>query len=405
VIATVAAVAGCLVCVCLVCCLIFRTEPADDDDQTSNFALSIVNRRLRSKSQTSSASSRKRLGSLDDDDEERGVVRPPQHEAKWSRVVTAGKALVTGLLVAGTAVPGLEGVCNLAVFVLYEVEQLHNKGDDVVSAGERIVKVLEVLKILAVNASRLDDDDAKAVVERRMLELQDLLDKFGRLVRSFREKGWLRRRWFLYEHGAKLSSLDAEIVQTLDLLRLAYDVARDRKMTTLLDAQTYALEVAIEKRVSRLVNAGQTTHDAVVLLAENDDATREVAVAAHVAQDELAPELAMALASVRSGLDDLRSDVQDLRDIITRHSTLATDDQSAGKRDAPADAETIEVDLESNSTSFNHQPDSLSTATASERRGSAAHVEFEVDGADHGGGDGGSGHRPVTRVRVTLGRG
>ncbi|KAJ8598921.1 hypothetical protein CTAYLR_009845 [Chrysophaeum taylorii] len=270
------------------------------------------------------------------------MILRPQQPANWSRLLTTGKALVAGLLVAGTAVPGLEGVCNLAVFILYEVEALQNKADDVVAAGERVVKVLEVLKILADNATRLDDDDARGLVERRMGELYDLLEQFSEIVKSFRERGWLRRRWFLYEHGAKLSSLDEEIVRTLDSLRLAYDLSRDRTLTRLLESQRYEMEQAISRQISRLVNAGQTEHDAVLVLADDESATKEVAQAAHVSESEVNLELVAAVASMQTGIDDIKAHVEGLREVVNKKVM-----RSATKQRKNELLETYEIELDS----------------------------------------------------------
>jgi len=323
---TFAVVGGIALIVCAGCYFLFCRHH-DDDDEESQRKLVAPGLSSTLFGGSSSSSRRRRPGDEDGDStyQDKTVAppraqRPPDQSANWSSLLTTGKAIVTGLLVAGTALPGLEGICNLAVFVLYEVEQLHNKADDVVAAGERVVKILEVLKILADNSTKLADDEAKRYVESRMDELYSLLEQFSQIVQSFRDKGWLRRRWFLYEHGAKLSALDDNIVQTLDNLRLAYDLARDRNLARLLETQKYEMEQAIEKQISRLVHAGQTEHDAVLILADNESATRAVAAAAHVADAELGPELALAVASMQSGIDDIKADVQGLREIVARKS-------------------------------------------------------------------------------------
>lgn len=330
-----------LAAICGLWFMFCRQQPVDVDEDYD------IESSDKKKNSSSSAMKNRQSSAEEQKDVERGMKqtkrdKPPNKIGfNSSTAVNTGKALVAGLLVAGTAIPGLEGVCNLAVFVLYEVEQLANKADDVVAAGDRVIKVLEVLKILSENARRLDNDSAKRYVGDRMVELEGLLDQFLQLVKSFRERGWLRRRWFLYEHGNRLSSLDQEIVRTLDNLRLAYHLAQDRKLTRLLESQRYEIECVIEKQISRLMNAGQTEHDAVVVLAEDEDAMRAVAVAAHTSESELNKELAVRLSTMQSGIDDIKAGVQGLQQIVTK--TKAKDEAKAHKTHL---LETYEIELD-----------------------------------------------------------
>ncbi|KAJ8598414.1 hypothetical protein CTAYLR_007645 [Chrysophaeum taylorii] len=254
-------------------------------------------------------------------------------QAEVDKLLDTGRAICFGLLAAGSAVPLLGGACQLAQAILYEVDRLHEKADDVVSAGARLVSLLEVLQILAANEEHITTDDARRVVEKNMAELMDMLGKFLEAVRAFGQKGWLRQKWLLLSDrkSAQLTSLDFRIVSCLESLRTAYHLSHDRRIARLLEKQSYHMEEAMARHVDRLVASGTEQADAASQLAADERVARQVAAAGHVSDKE-----------IRLAVSEVKDDSEAL---VFVHDKTQSDRDKARKRKEEMLA-TYEVDLD-----------------------------------------------------------
>ncbi|KAJ8599883.1 hypothetical protein CTAYLR_005378 [Chrysophaeum taylorii] len=218
------------------------------------------------------------------------------------------------LLAVGETIPGIAPVCATAKAILDGVAHLHRKASDVKTAGERVAKTLQVLEILADNTDKVRDgnNNAKELVERCMKDLHGLLMVMKEQVESFEDRGWLRRKWGLVNHGSKLTDLDAAVVRCLDNLRFAYQLMNDRHVASLLEVQKYDLEDAMVAEVRRVMREQSLDEEsAAMVLAEDDEANAAVAKSAHVASDELAAELREHLSLVAEGMNDLQAKVSE----------------------------------------------------------------------------------------------
>ena len=147
----------------------------------------------------------------------------------------AGLALVEALFLAGEAVPILGAVCVAARRILQEVIDARNADDRAVRAAERVVTVLEFLKIINDNTKNLkQDDDAKALVERYMSDLRDKINAFTHVLAHDQHRSCCERQLHVYGTAADLDKLDADIASCLENLRLAYQLANDRNIHALL---------------------------------------------------------------------------------------------------------------------------------------------------------------------------
>jgi len=251
------------------------------------------------------------------------------------RSVGAGSAIARALLRLGAAscIPGLEGVCTIALTVLHEVELMSGKGDDVTTVGERVVSTLQVLRMIEENRREdrvAEESSVRRMVEAKMAELEEKLDRVLEYVRTYKEKGWLRKRWFLFTHGSNFSSLDEEMVACCDELFRLYQLARDRRSEALLERRQYALETAMRKEIDRVMRqSGIGQQAAVAELANDQGASKMVARAANVDEDELSDEIrelvsqavsdemaevSIAVEEVRGGVDQVRVEVDDVQE-------------------------------------------------------------------------------------------
>ncbi|KAJ8601609.1 hypothetical protein CTAYLR_008465 [Chrysophaeum taylorii] len=239
-------------------------------------------------------------------------ARPKSHRSnRIDDLVVNSKMVADALLAVGETVPGIAPVCATAKVILDGVAGLHRKASDVRTAGERVAKTLQVLEILADNADKVrDGDDAKELVSCRMSELHDLMRLMQEQIESFKDRGWLRRKWGFVNYASKLTDLDAAVVECLDDLRFAYQLMNDRRVTSLLVVQKYDLEDAMVAEVRRVMREQSLDEESAALtLAEDDEANAAVANSARVAKEELAAELREHLSLVAEGMSDLRGKV------------------------------------------------------------------------------------------------
>jgi len=147
----------------------------------------------------------------------------------------AGLALVEALFLAGEAVPILGAVCVAARRILQEVIDASNADERAVRAAERVVAILEFLRIISENTKNLkQDDDAKKLVERYMTDLREKIDDFSAVLADDPKRSCCERHLHVYARAADLDKLDADIAACLDNLRLAYQLANDRHIHALL---------------------------------------------------------------------------------------------------------------------------------------------------------------------------
>ena len=119
-------------------------------------------------------------------------------EAGVERLASAGRALDkvrTGLKLVdtvlkigeGAGLPLIPAVCSAARGVLQVVQASRTVINDVLSAAQRTIDVLELLQLMAQNVKRMDVT-SRASVEDRMRELQRLLEDVRLAVATFGKK-------------------------------------------------------------------------------------------------------------------------------------------------------------------------------------------------------------------------
>ena len=221
-----------------------------------------------------------------------------------SKVVQGGLMVVSALLSLGSNLPLVGQLCEAAQGCLDSAEEFKSKAKDVTIAARRVCDVLDIVYLMAQNVDRLEE---KALVERKMRRLVDLLVKFKAAVRKFGKKGWMKRAWKMRGHVESLTALDKEIVSQLDVFRDAYRFARDKDMIQ----RTYNIEASMNQLVEARVRETREPEGTVVAVLSNDPvAIASVAVDAHVPLAELENELS----EVRESLDGLNKKMQKMLD-------------------------------------------------------------------------------------------
>jgi hypothetical protein len=233
------------------------------------------------------------------------------HEAALGRhqdvtqVVASGMSLVNTLLTAGSLVPFVGDIAEVANEFFGSASEFADKADDVVTAARRVVEVLELVTLMNKNAESLVE--GKEIVEARMRQLLELLRSFHAAVRAFGERGWFKRMWTIREHVDSLAELDRDIKLQLEMFRDASRLATDNVYLE----RTYRIEQAIERLVAeRVQTTGESKATAVEALSK--DAAAVETVGAHIPDKEFAAEL-------REFHIELRADVKEL---LRRESSL-----------------------------------------------------------------------------------
>ena len=141
-----------------------------------------------------------------------------------SKVVQGGLMAVSALLSLGSNLPLVGQLCEAAKGCLDSAEEFKSKAKDVTIAARRVCDVLDIVYLMAQNVDRLEE---KALVERKMGRLVELLVEFKKAARGFGKKGWLKRAFTMQSHVKKLGRIDTRIVEQLGVLRLSYRLAMD----------------------------------------------------------------------------------------------------------------------------------------------------------------------------------
>ena len=221
-----------------------------------------------------------------------------------SKVVQGGLMVVSALLSLGSNLPLVGQLCEAAQGCLDSADEFKSKAKDVTIAARRVCDVLDIVYLMAQNVDRLEE---KALVERKMRRLVDLLVKFKAAVRKFGKKGWMKRAWKMRGHVESLTALDKEIVSQLDVFRDAYRFARDKDMIQ----RTYNIEASMNQLVeARVRETGEPEGTVVAVLSNDPVAIASVAVDADLPAAELASELS----EVRESLDGLNKKMQKMLD-------------------------------------------------------------------------------------------
>ena len=222
-----------------------------------------------------------------------------------AQVVASGMSLVNTLLTAGSLVPFVGDIAEVANEFFGSASEFADKADDVVTAARRVVEVLELVTLMNKNAESLVE--GKEIVEARMRQLLELLRSFHAAVRAFGERGWFKRMWTIREHVDSLAELDRDIKLQLEMFRDASRLATDNVYLE----RTYRIEQAIERLVAeRVQTTGESKATAVEALSK--DAAAVETVGAHIPDKEFAAEL-------REFHIELRADVKEL---LRRESSL-----------------------------------------------------------------------------------
>ena len=222
-----------------------------------------------------------------------------------TKVVATGMSLVNTLLTAGSLVPFVGDIAEVANEFFGSASEFGDKADDVVTAARRVVEVLQLVDLMTKNAASLIE--GKEIVEARMRQLLELLRQFHAAVRAFGERGWFKRMWTIRSHVDSLSELDRDIKLQLEMFRDASRLATDNVYLE----RTYRIEQAIERLVAeRVQTTGESKATAVEALSK--DAAAVETVGAHIPDKEFAAEL-------REFHIELRADVKEL---LRRESSL-----------------------------------------------------------------------------------
>jgi len=213
-------------------------------------------------------------------------MRGIERAEKVSRIFDTGITAIRGLLALGQALPGIGDVCRVAEQVLAEVQRLNGKLDDILQAGQLVVDVLELLRLMSDNVHQLST--GRGAVEQRMQRLHKRLTLVRDAVKTFGKKGWIKRVCKLMIDQKSLSNIDAEVRDDLTILMHFYKVARDAHVTEMLAQHTYASEVAIDEQAQRHVDeVGGSKNEAIAWVQDNDRALNTVSEQIGVGIDEL----------------------------------------------------------------------------------------------------------------------
>ena len=225
-----------------------------------------------------------------------------------SKVVQGGLMAVSALLSLGSNLPLVGQLCEAAQGCLDSADEFKSKAKDVTIAARRVCDVLDIVYLMAQNVDRLEE---KALVERKMRRLVDLLVKFKAAVRKFGKKGWMKRAWKMRGHVHSLGRLDKEIVAQLDVFRDVYKLATDNESMK----RIYKIEASIDKLVAeRVRQTGEPEGKVVAVLSNDPVAIASVAVDARVPPAELTSELSEFRLEVKAGLSNLDKKMQQMLD-------------------------------------------------------------------------------------------
>lgn len=212
-----------------------------------------------------------------DGDESTAVATATRAE-RASKVVEVGLRICSGLLLVCEVLPVVGGVCGVAREILKDVRELKDKADDVVNAGCRVVDVLKLLELFSENANKTLEAKARADVEERIGELEQLLEAVRDQVRAFREEGFLMKMIMTWSRVKTLSKLDGKIDRAMQSMRDAYNLARDNRIFELFGTMEYKLEAAIVASIrARAEGASESLEEAGTSVAKDEKAILGIA--------------------------------------------------------------------------------------------------------------------------------
>jgi len=256
------------------------------------------------------------------------VQRSSSTDSGIDRLTSAARALdkvQTGLklvdtvlkLGEGAGLPLIPAVCSAARGVLQVVQASRIVINDVLSAAQRTIDVLELLQLMAKNVEHMDVT-SRTCVEDRMRELQRLLEDVRSAVAAFGKKGWLRHALKVKRRNA-FSQLDSEITAQLGLLLTFYKITRDAHIIDRLQAREYAVEAEVQRQVAERNAMGEAVDEDAL---ENDsEVVRSIAVASGVSDTEFRSELLELGDEVRKGSEKVDQVLEMQRKVLEALST------------------------------------------------------------------------------------
>eukprot|EP00966_Prymnesium_polylepis_P056412 1305188-Prymnesium_polylepis.1 len=235
--------------------------------------------------------------------------------------VQSGLDLAETVLRVASAVPVFGGVCAAAKEVLADVRSCAEKVEDIVEAGRRVLDTLKLLEVMARNLSRLGEAE-RAELESLMAELRAMLIDMQGVVRSFGQRGWLRKTIQLRQHAKTLKKLDRKIRDTMEnglrLYRFAQDAAmaetQEQLKVLLLDGK-YMLEDSVEAKVQERIAAAATAgttksvDEAAIEVTGDARALSDVAHQAGISREEMRAELSEFTEEVRLQYEQMQASI------------------------------------------------------------------------------------------------
>lgn len=209
---------------------------------------------------------------------------------KSSEVVDIGLQATDIVLRFGAVLPLARVICTVARNVLRDVQRLHDRADDVIAAGHRVVNVLETLQWIAENTKTLSGL-TKESVDQKMRELERLLNAFHAAVCAFGRKGFFKKMFRVSKEAKTLKCLDRDIRDALGVLCVAYELGREHKFEEMLENPMYALEDTIERHIQERLNMGETLASAVEGLENDEAAIESIAIDGGVSDDVFRREI------------------------------------------------------------------------------------------------------------------
>jgi len=235
-----------------------------------------------------------------------------------SRLVDKGLTAADVVLRIGCAIPFFNSVCVVARDCLQVVHRAKRRADDLLNAAQRVVDVLEMLRLIAENTEAHLDAGARADVEARIAGLFEDLTQLLVVMDGLSQKNFVQTVIKLVgERSQKLASLDGNIVASLDALKTIYTLHVQSKLLEAhkfealkFEALTFELVDSVEQAVQHHAESlGASQRDAAKAVAGNAQRLEELfAVGARVV-DDVADVKAVAsetLAEVRALEEQMR---------------------------------------------------------------------------------------------------
>jgi len=239
--------------------------------------------------------------------------RATHRAQRASRLVDKGLTAADVVLRVGCAIPFVNSACVVARDCLQVVQRAKRRADDLLNAAQRVVDVLETLRLIAENTAAHLDADAQADVEARIAGLYADLTQLLAVMDGLGHKNLVQTVIKLVgERSQKLASLDANIVASLEALKTIYTLHVHGKLLEALTFETLKFELvdSVEQAVQRHAESlGASQRDAAAAVAENTQLLEKLEAVGDRVVDDVADVKAVAsetLAEVRAVGEQMR---------------------------------------------------------------------------------------------------